>query len=40
MVQFLIGAFVGSIVTFAIMAFMVAVSEDENAVHNKRKGSD
>lgn len=34
MVQFIIGAFVGSVVTFAIMAFIIAASEDHD---DKRK---
>lgn len=34
MVQFIIGAFVGSVVTFAIMAFLIAASE-ENDDHRR-----
>ena len=34
MVQFIIGAFIGSVVTFAIMAFIIAASEDRD---DKRK---
>ena len=35
MVQFIIGCFVGAFVTFATMAFIIAVSEDEH--ERKRK---
>ena len=34
MIQFIVGAFVGSVVTFAIMAFIIAASEDHD---DKRK---
>lgn len=35
MIPFVLGAFVGAFVTFAIMAFLIAVSEDEH--DRKRK---
>jgi hypothetical protein len=40
MVQFLIGCFVGAVVAFAAVSFMVAAEDEEDAVHNKRKGTD
>lgn len=35
MVQFMIGAFVGAVVTFTVMAFIITVSEEDN--DRKRK---
>ena len=35
MIQFILGAFIGSVVTFAVMAFIIAGSEEDN--DRKRK---